>query len=204
MACKNLPGREWNQCQGRVDLGLERKDTDMKTTSTNREQRGRQFILGAAAAAAVVVGMLAAACGGGSSHKAASPANPGAASSSSRSSAVNDASSNSGDADKVKRRFNDELKAITKRDWKKLYGILSPRSRADCKSSDFSDVMTIATKEYDDLKADVANVKVTISGDKAVVSGFGPNGTIALGYVKVDGTWYDDNDGDSACNGMGL
>jgi hypothetical protein len=155
------------------------------------------FLVGTAAFAATF--MMA--CGGGGSGTSNSPKTPGSASSANAgTSNTNGSTGDSADVDKIKGRFNDEGKAAAHKDWKTLYNLFSPRSRSDCAYSDFKDVMEIAYGKADSSSAAWANVRVTVHGDRALVTAYGAGGDFSLAYVKVNGTWYDDNAGDSACH----
>lgn len=101
--------------------------------------------------------------------------------------------------------FEAQFLALRAKSWAKVYATLSPRSRADCTAEEFGTAIAdaYAAAGFDPASAGYSAMVITVRGNTATLryQVSRPSGTSEVGatWVKVDGVWYDDNDGRGAC-----
>lgn len=101
--------------------------------------------------------------------------------------------------------FEAQFLALRAKSWAKVYATLSPRSRADCTAEEFGTAIAdaYAAAGFDPASAGYSGMVITVRGNTATLryQVSRPSGTSEVGatWVKVDGVWYDDNDGRGAC-----
>lgn len=117
------------------------------------------------------------------------------------------ASTSSDDVAQITSR-EEQFYALTRtQDWQGVWELLSPRSRVDCGYEAFaSQSRSIVLPEgYSWSKYDVTDIKVEVTGNTATdtytVTHDGTDiNTGSDSWVKVNGLWYIDNNGKSACD----
>jgi hypothetical protein len=115
------------------------------------------------------------------------------------------------DQAKVQSNFAREVTAIQQHDWQAWYALSSPRSRQDCKYADFLSKVQqgMAGSSVDSSKWGVRDVRAVVTGGSAALTYVATydgkdqltvTSDNAETWLKVDGKWYDDNKGKSACD----
>jgi uncharacterized protein YchJ len=106
----------------------------------------------------------------------------------------------------IRALFDREISAINRKDWPTVYAQLSQRSRQDCTLEQFTSHLTqqLATQSLDPAAIGYQSLIVTVSGSRAQLSFVrtnkgAPLQAMVTTTVNVSGTWYDDNNGLSAC-----